>query len=137
MTTQHNRMFSIGVLAVTAGVFASTQTVPAPGTAASAPAAQTPAPPAGGRGGLDAQVAMGADFSPKPPVVRLSVEEQQKRFLLPPAYRIEPVLSDPLIEDPVGVTFDGNGRMYVLEMRSYMQDAEGTNSRAPVSRISR
>ena len=80
---------------------------------------------------------MGADFSPKPPVQRLTPEEQQKRFLLPPGYRIEPVLSDPLIQDPVGVTFDGNGRMYVLEMRSYMQDADGTNSRAPISRISR
>jgi mono/diheme cytochrome c family protein/glucose/arabinose dehydrogenase len=93
--------------------------------------------PAAGRGGLDAQVAMGADFSPKPPVVRLSPEEEQMRFLLPPGYRIEPVLADPLIEDPVGVTFDGNGRMYVLEMRSYMQDADGSNSRAPISRISR
>jgi mono/diheme cytochrome c family protein/glucose/arabinose dehydrogenase len=82
-------------------------------------------------------VAMGADFAPKPPVVRLSPDEEQKRFLLPPGYRIEPVLSDPLIQDPVGVTFDGNGRMYVLEMRSYMQDVEGSNSRAPVSRISR
>ena len=80
---------------------------------------------------------MGADFNPKPPVTRLSPEEQQKRFLLPPGYRIEPVLTDPLIQDPVGVTFDGNGRMYVLEMRSYMQDAEGSNSRAPISRISR
>ena len=47
------------------------------------------------------------------------------------------MLTDPLIEDPVGVTFDGNGRMYVLEMRSYMQDADGTDSRAPISRISR
>ena len=94
-------------------------------------------PPAAGRGGLDNQVAPGADFSPKPPVVRLSPEEQQKRFLLPPGYRIEPVLADPQIEDPVGVTFDGNGRMYVLEMRSYMQDADGSNSRAPISRISR
>jgi hypothetical protein len=34
---------------------------------------------------------MGADFSPKPPVVRLAPEEQQKRFLLPPGFRIEPV----------------------------------------------
>src|SRR5687767_228274 len=103
------------------------------------PAAQPPAqqiPPDGGPG-VDPQVAMGADFSPRPPVVRLSPEEQQKHFLLPAGFRIEPVLADPLIQDPVGVTFDGNGRMYVLEMRSYMQDVDGTNSRAPVSRISR
>ena len=58
-------------------------------------------------------------------------------FLLPPGYKIEPVLADPLIEDPVGVTFDGNGRMYVLEMRSYMQDADGSDARASRSAASR
>ncbi len=107
------------------------------------PAAGAPAPPPaqagrGGRGGgIEAEIAAGADFSPRPPVVRLDPAAQQKLFLLPPGYKIEPVLTDPLIEDPVGVTFDGNGRMYVLEMRSYMQDADGSNSRAPISRISR
>ena len=107
------------------------------------PAAGAPAqPPAqagrGGRGGgIEAEIAAGADFSPRPPVTRLDPAAQQKLFLLPPGYKIEPVLTDPLIEDPVGVTFDGNGRMYVLEMRSYMQDADGSNSRAPISRISR
>ena len=106
------------------------------------PAAGAPAqPPAqagrAGRGGIEAEIAAGADFSPRPPVTRLDPAAQQKLFLLPPGYKIEPVLTDPLIEDPVGVTFDGNGRMYVLEMRSYMQDADGSNSRAPISRISR
>lgn len=111
-----------------------------PPATAQTPATQTPAqaPPQGrGRGGLDAEIAAGADFSPRPPVTRLNPEDQQKQFLLPPGYKIEPVLTDPLIQDPVGVTFDGNGRMYVLEMRSYMRDAEGSNSREPISRISR
>jgi mono/diheme cytochrome c family protein/glucose/arabinose dehydrogenase len=100
---------------------------------------QPPAQPGrgGGRFGIEADIAAGADFSPRPPVTRLDPAAQQKLFLLQPGYKIEPVLTDPLIEDPVGVTFDGNGRMYVLEMRSYMQDAAGSNSRAPVSRISR
>jgi glucose/arabinose dehydrogenase/mono/diheme cytochrome c family protein len=101
------------------------------------PAAQAPSPSASigrqGQGGLDAT----ADFLKRPPVVRQDPAVQQQLFLLPPGYKIEPVLSDPLIQDPVGITFDGNGRMYVLEMRSYMQDADGTNSRAPISRISR
>jgi mono/diheme cytochrome c family protein len=113
---------------------------PAQGTSpAGSAGAQPPAGRGGfqGRGSIEAQIAAGADFLPRPPVVRLSPEVQQKLFLLPPGYKIEPVLSDPLIEDPVGVTFDGNGRMYVLEMRSYMQDADGSNSRAPISRISR
>ena len=110
-----------------------------PATTQTQPPPPAPAPPQGGRGrgGIEADIAAGADFSPKPPVKRLEPAEQQKLFLLPPGYKIEPVLTDPLIEDPVGVTFDGNGRMYVLEMRSYMQDADGSNSRAPISRISR
>jgi mono/diheme cytochrome c family protein len=77
------------------------------------------------------------DFLKRPPVVRQDPAVQQKLFLLPPGYKIDLVLSDPEIQDPVGVTFDGNGRMYVLEMRSYMQDADGSGSRAPISRISR
>jgi mono/diheme cytochrome c family protein len=89
-----------------------------------------------GRGGID-DAAAGADFLKRPPIVRLAPEAEQKLFLLPEGYKIEPVLADPLIQDPVGVTFDGNGRMYVLEMRSYMRDADGSESRASVSRISR
>jgi mono/diheme cytochrome c family protein/glucose/arabinose dehydrogenase len=123
----------VAPLSLVAAALLVSQTPPPQGGTVAPP----PQAPPTGRGGLDAQVAMGADFSPKPPVVRLSPEEEQKRFLLPPGYRIEPLLTDPLIEDPVGVTFDGNGRMYVLEMRSYMQDADGSNSRAPISRISR
>jgi len=99
-------------------------------------------PPAQAQGGqpgnpLQAQIDLGADFGEKPPVKRLDPGDEQKRFQLPAGFRIEPVLTDPLIQDPVGITFDGNGRMYVLEMRSYMRDVEGSNSREPVSRISR
>ena len=45
---------------------------------------------------------------------------------LPKGYRLEPVLTEPDIAEPVMVAFDGNGRMYVAEMRTYMQDADGT-----------
>ncbi len=77
------------------------------------------------------------EFLPRPPVVRQDPTVQQRLFQLPDGFRIDPVLTDPLISDPVGVTFDGNGRMYVLEMRSYMLDANGTGMRSPLSRISR
>ena len=79
----------------------------------------------------------GADFLKRPAVVRQTAEAEQQLFLMQPGFRIENVLADPVIEDPVGVTWDGNGRMYVLEMRSYMQDADGKDSRRPISRISR
>ena len=119
------RALKIGLCAVllAAGVTRGQE----PATKPPSPPATAP-PPQAGRGGrrLDAEIKMGADFSPKPPVTRLDPAEQQKHFLLPPGFKIEPVLTDPLIEDPVGVTFDGNGRMYVLEMRSYMRDADGS-----------
>src|SRR3954470_19122919 len=44
-----------------------------------------------------------ADLSPKPPVVAASPQEQAKRFWLPPGYHLEPVLWDPVIEDPAEI----------------------------------
>ncbi|HEU4781357.1 MAG TPA: PVC-type heme-binding CxxCH protein [Steroidobacteraceae bacterium] len=56
---------------------------------------------------------------------------------LPSGYRLEPVLTEPHIAEPVMIAFDGNGRMYVAQMRTYMQDADGTGEQEPVSRVSR
>ena len=78
------------------------------------------------------------DFSPKPPVPALSPEDELKTIQLPPGYSLELVLSErDGIREPVNVTFDGNGRMYVAEMRSYMQDADGTNEHDPIGVVSR
>ena len=59
-----------------------------------------------------------------------------KRFWLPPGYRLEPVLSDPIIEDPAQIAFDGNGRMFLVELRGYFQTPEGIDLIPPVGRIS-
>src|ERR1700761_5503691 len=67
----------------------------------------------------------------------LTPEEEQKTFQLPEGYKMELVLSDPDIKEPVLAVFDGNGRMYVAEMRTYMQDIDGNNEHDPKSRISR
>jgi putative heme-binding domain-containing protein len=102
-----------------------------------------PQPRFGGRGmgtpegWLQAQVKQGADFSPKPPVQPLAPEDEAKRFLLPKGYRMEPVLVEPHIAEPVAAVFDGNGRLYVAEMRTYMQDIDGREQHAPRSRVSR
>lgn len=78
------------------------------------------------------------DFSPQPPVKILSPEEELKTIQVPPGYKLELVLSErDDVKEPVNVTFDGNGRMYVIEMRSYMQDVDGTHEHDPVSRVSR
>jgi putative heme-binding domain-containing protein len=95
--------------------------------------------PGGGapEGVLEAEVAKGADFSAKPPIQPVPPAEELKHFLLPEGYRMELVLSDPVIEEPVAISFDGNGRMYVAEMRTYMQDIDGKNEHDPISRVSR
>lgn len=79
----------------------------------------------------------GIDLEPKPPVKPLSVAEQKKRFLLPPGYEMDAVLAEPKVQQPAAITFDGNGRMYVLELRSYMLTIDSEGTLEPVSVISR
>ena len=82
---------------------------------------------------------MGAEsetFPAKPPVQPASAQDEAKTFQLPPGYRMDLVLSEPQITEPVAISFDGNGRMFVVEMRSYMQDADGKNELVPTSRVS-
>ncbi|PHN07285.1 sorbosone dehydrogenase [Flavilitoribacter nigricans DSM 23189 = NBRC 102662] len=79
----------------------------------------------------------GIDLEPKAPVLPLYPAEEAKKFLLPPGYKIEPILTEPQIEQPGAIAFDGNGRMYVLELRTYMLTADSDGTLDPVSRISR
>ncbi len=62
--------------------------------------------------------------------------ESMKRIHLAPGYRIELVAAEPMIEEPVMCVWDGNGRMYVAEMLTYMQDADGADQDLPKSRVS-
>jgi len=97
--------------------------------------------PGGGRGPGAAPEAShpanaNADLSPKPPVLPLTAAEQSGQFWLPPGYRLQPVLSDPIVEDPAQIAFDGNGRMFVVELRGYFQTPEGIDLIPPIGRIS-
>ncbi|EPR68146.1 DUF7133 domain-containing protein [Cyclobacterium qasimii] len=79
----------------------------------------------------------GIDLSPLAPLVPLSANEEQKTFVLQPGYSMTPILTEPQIKEPAAIQFDGNGRMYVLELRSYMQDIDAVGELLPTSRISR
>jgi mono/diheme cytochrome c family protein len=46
------------------------------------------------------------------------------------------VLADPVIQEPAQVAFDGNGRMFVLELRGYHQTLDGLDLTPPEGRIS-
>lgn len=77
----------------------------------------------------------GRTFTPNPSPVYLSPEESMKTFSLPEGYHLELVASEPMVKEPVAIAWDGNARMYVAEMLTYMQDANAINERQPVSRI--
>tara|TARA_R110002096_G_scaffold206192_7_gene392350 strand:- start:17818 stop:20430 length:2613 start_codon:yes stop_codon:yes gene_type:complete len=52
-----------------------------------------------------------------------------------PGFTLEIVATEPLIRNPVCITFDGNGRPWVCEMRSYMPNIDGTGEDARLGRI--
>jgi len=76
------------------------------------------------------------DFAKRPSLLPLAPAEELKKLIPQPGYRLELVLSDPDIQDPAAIAFDGNGRMFVLEIRGYMQDADATGQLDPVGRVS-
>ncbi len=51
-------------------------------------------------------------------------------------FSLELVATEPLVLNPVGITFDGNGRPWVLEMRGYMPDIDGNGEDEGIGQIS-
>jgi glucose/arabinose dehydrogenase len=127
MTFRLSSSVAVAGLALALGAAVSTQEAPA-GAAGQGTGRGTV-----GRGAAND----GADFGPRAPYLPRTPAEELKGFRLPPGYRLELVASDPDIVSPVAIEFDGNGRMYVAEMISYMMDVDGTRQHDPISRISR
>ncbi|MDO6809767.1 cytochrome C [Zobellia galactanivorans] len=77
----------------------------------------------------------------KPEIVKeapsdfLSPEESMKTFFLSEGYEVQLVASEPMVNEPVTIAWDGNGRMYVAEMNTYMQDVNGTGTNQAISKI--
>ncbi|MEM7011084.1 MAG: cytochrome C [Verrucomicrobiota bacterium] len=46
-------------------------------------------------------------------------------------------MSEPEVEEPVAIAWDVNGVLYVVQMRTYMQDINATGEQEPTSQISR
>ena len=70
-----------------------------------------------------------------PPAPVLSVEEALKTFTLAEGFIIEPVAFEPLVEKPVALKFDGNGRIWIVEMLGYMNNLDGSDEDEPQGRI--
>jgi mono/diheme cytochrome c family protein/glucose/arabinose dehydrogenase len=70
-----------------------------------------------------------------PPSPARSAADEMKTFKLAPGLRIELVASEPLVEDPVTARFDHEGKLWVVEMRGFMNNFEGSNEDAPIGRV--
>ena len=60
-----------------------------------------------------------------PPATALSPEDALKSFTLQPGFKLEIAAAEPLVQDPVAMTFGPDGRMWVVEMRGFMADLDG------------
>jgi putative membrane-bound dehydrogenase-like protein len=65
----------------------------------------------------------------------LSPEAALKTFYMPPGYHVELVASEPLIQDPVAIDWDTEGRLWAVEMPGFMADITGSNERDPLGRV--
>lgn len=81
------------------------------------------------------QRALPDHFKP-PPAPALSPEEAMKTIRVAPGFRLELVASEPLVQDPIAMTFDEDGRLFVVEMRGFMPNVDGQGENEPAGRIS-
>src|SRR5215217_418182 len=54
----------------------------------------------------------------------LSPEEEMKQFYLPPGFHAELVAAEPLIQDPIAIDWDADGRMWVVEYPEFVPDLQ-------------
>lgn len=66
----------------------------------------------------------------------LSIQEALSKFELNNDLSIQLVAAEPLVEDPVFTSFDEKGRLWVVEMRGFMNSIDGYDELAPNGRIS-
>jgi len=65
-----------------------------------------------------------------------SPEGELHSFQVEPGFKIQLVASEPMVQDPVFITYDADGRLWVVEMRGFMPDIDGKGENAPVGRVS-
>ncbi|HVX12858.1 MAG TPA: PVC-type heme-binding CxxCH protein [Pirellulales bacterium] len=77
-----------------------------------------------------AQPTADADFGAElPRIPPVEPADTGGTFTVQPGYRLEMVAAEPLVNDPVAAAFDEDGRLYVVEMRGYSEQADELLSR--------
>jgi mono/diheme cytochrome c family protein/glucose/arabinose dehydrogenase len=75
----------------------------------------------------------GNDEGPSPPK---TPQDELESIVVEPGMKIQLVASEPMVQDPVVITFDEDGRLWVVEMRGFMPDIDGQGERERVGRVS-
>jgi mono/diheme cytochrome c family protein/glucose/arabinose dehydrogenase/HEAT repeat protein len=65
----------------------------------------------------------------------LTPAEALDTFSVPPGFQVELVAAEPLVESPIIIDFDADGRLWVLEMPAFLPDASGRDSTEPINRV--
>lgn len=71
-----------------------------------------------------------------PPSPPLAPNDALKAFKIQPGFKVELVASEPMVEVPTVLQFDPAGRLWVVEMRGFMPNADGVGEDKKVGRIS-
>jgi mono/diheme cytochrome c family protein/glucose/arabinose dehydrogenase len=82
----------------------------------------------------EAQADLPAHIKP-PPAPTLAPEDALKTLKVAPGFRAELAAADPLVGDPVAMTFGPDGRIWVVEMRGFMPNADGKGEDAQVGTV--
>ena len=73
------------------------------------------------------------DDGPSP---ALTPAQELTTFQLEPGLKIQLVAAEPMVQDPVVMTFDEEGRLWVVEMRGFMQTIDGEGEKERIGRVS-
>ncbi|MEJ1974557.1 MAG: hypothetical protein WDM96_19575 [Lacunisphaera sp.] len=70
-----------------------------------------------------------------PPAPVLPAEEAIKTIKVAPGYQLEIAAADPLVGNPVAMSFGPDGRLWIVEMRAFMPNPDGKGEDAKVGAI--
>ena len=74
-----------------------------------------------------------ASCQPKVEIVEPSIDLSD--FVIQDNFKIELIASEPLLNAPVAMTFDNQGRIWAMEMSDYMPNIHGSDEDIPTGRI--
>lgn len=70
------------------------------------------------------------------PSLALTPAQEKATFQVEPGLQVQLVAAEPMVQAPVGMTFDADGRLWVVEMRGFMTTIDGAEENKPLGRVS-